>query len=121
MSSAPSVRAALVAGLHALETRVATGRWGSAATASQLNAGAEALPASLGVGSFIPFWPDRLTGAIPPLLTPSGAPPVRPPPERVTPRQPTAARTNSRDPVPDAGTHTRNLGLSCQRLAHRRI
>ena len=48
MSSAPSVRAALVAGLHALETRVATGRWGSAATTSQLNAGAEALPASLG-------------------------------------------------------------------------
>ena len=29
---------------------------------------------TLGGGNFIPFWPDRLTGAIPPLPTPSGAP-----------------------------------------------
>ena len=76
----------LVAALHALESRVATGRWGNAATASQLNAAAQALPVNLGGGNFIPFWPDRLTGAIPPLPTPSGASRFdhrRKPPQRV--------------------------------------
>ena len=64
----------LVAALHALESRVATGRWGNGATASRLNAAAQALPVNLGGGNFIPFWPDRLTGVIPPFPTPSGAP-----------------------------------------------
>jgi hypothetical protein len=80
----------LVAALHALESRVATGRWGNAATASQLNAAAQALPVNLGGGNFIPFWPDRLTGAIPPLPTLSGASRFdhrRKPPQRVAPRR----------------------------------
>src|SRR2546423_1501426 len=34
----------LVAGLHALESRVATGSWGKATTANRLNAAADALP-----------------------------------------------------------------------------
>lgn len=56
----------LIAGLHALESRVATGRWGNVATADQLNAAAGALPSSLGGGDFIPYWPNKLTAAIPP-------------------------------------------------------
>lgn len=55
----------LIAGLHALETRVDTGQWGSVATATSLDAAANAMPPSLGGGDFIPFWPDRLTGALP--------------------------------------------------------
>jgi hypothetical protein len=55
----------LVAGLKALESRVTTGTWGNVATAGQLNAAAGALPAALGGGDFTPFWPNRLTGAIP--------------------------------------------------------
>ncbi|MBV9802757.1 MAG: hypothetical protein JO130_06185 [Solirubrobacterales bacterium] len=57
--------AALVAGLHALETRVVTGSWSNVATAGQLNAGASVLSAGLGGGNFIPYWPNKLTGAIP--------------------------------------------------------
>jgi len=64
----------LIAGLHALQSRVATGSWGTVATATQLNAAAGALPSSLGGGNFIPFWPSRLTGAIPPSPTHIGAP-----------------------------------------------
>lgn len=64
----------LIAGLHALESRVATGTWGNAVTASQLNTAAGALPSALGGGNFIPFWPDRLTGAIPPSSRRFGAP-----------------------------------------------
>jgi hypothetical protein len=57
----------LIAGLHALESRVNTGSWGNVATASQLNAAVSALPTNLdnGGGPFIPFWPDRLTAAVP--------------------------------------------------------
>ncbi|HET8978255.1 MAG TPA: hypothetical protein VFN87_08855 [Solirubrobacteraceae bacterium] len=54
----------LIAGLHALEQRVATGSWGDVATAGQLNQAANAL--NLDGGDFLPFWPTRLTGAIPP-------------------------------------------------------
>ncbi len=53
----------LIAGLHALESRVASGSWGTVATASQLNTSANALSSSLGGGNFIPYWPERLTGA----------------------------------------------------------
>jgi hypothetical protein len=56
----------LIAGLQALQTRVATGTWGHVATAASLNAAAGALPSNLGGGNFIPFWPERLTGAISP-------------------------------------------------------
>ena len=63
----------LIAGLHALESRVASGSWGNAVTASQLNTAAGALPTPLGGGDFIPYWPERLTGAIPPSATPFGA------------------------------------------------
>jgi hypothetical protein len=59
----------LIAGLHALESRVATGSWHDSATAARLNAAADALSSSLGGGNFIPFWPERLTGAIPPHRT----------------------------------------------------
>jgi hypothetical protein len=55
--------AELIAALQALQTRVATGSWGSVATSGSLNAAAAALPAALGGGSFIPFWPEKLTGA----------------------------------------------------------
>ncbi len=55
----------LIAGLKALESRVGTGSWGTVATATQLNAAAGALPSALGGGNFIPFWPTKLTGAIP--------------------------------------------------------
>ncbi len=53
----------LIAGLHALEARVATGRWDAVSTATNLNAAAGAFPPSLGGGDFIPFWPNRLTAA----------------------------------------------------------
>ena len=55
--------AEIIAGLHALESRVATGAWGSVAQAAALNAVAGALPSPLGGGAFLPFWPERLTGA----------------------------------------------------------
>lgn len=58
--------AELIAGVQAVATRVATGRWGNVATAAQLNDAAKSLPADLGGGAFIPFWPDRLTGAVSP-------------------------------------------------------
>ncbi|HEY7076987.1 MAG TPA: hypothetical protein VH418_16535 [Solirubrobacteraceae bacterium] len=49
----------LVAGVHALDSRVRTGTWDDVATATRLNAAA-------GAGSaFVPFWPDRLTGGLP--------------------------------------------------------
>jgi hypothetical protein len=63
----------LIAGLHALESRVATGSWGKATTAKRLNAAADALPNSLRGGNFIPFWPERLTGAMTPHAKPFGA------------------------------------------------
>ncbi|MHB1570133.1 MAG: hypothetical protein ACYC0H_13140, partial [Solirubrobacteraceae bacterium] len=53
----------LIAGLQALESRVNSGSWGTVATASSLNAAANAL--GLDGGNFIPFWPNRLTGALP--------------------------------------------------------
>jgi hypothetical protein len=56
----------LIAGLRALQTRVARGSWGTSATARSLDAAANSLPGSLGGGTFIPFWPNRLTGASPP-------------------------------------------------------
>ncbi len=55
--------AELVAGVQALATRVHTRVWGNVATSGALNASADALPSSLGGGAFIPFWPERLTGA----------------------------------------------------------
>jgi hypothetical protein len=58
--------AELVAGVQALATRVQTGSWGSLATSGSLNAAANALPADLGGGAFIPFWPEKLTGALSP-------------------------------------------------------
>ncbi len=61
--------AELIAGLQALASRVASGRWANVATAAQLNAAAQSLPTALGGGAFIPFWPDRLTGAISPFGT----------------------------------------------------
>lgn len=62
----------LIAGLQALQTRVSTGSWGSVATATSLDKAASNLPTSLGGGNFIPFWPSRLTGAIPVPASPSG-------------------------------------------------
>lgn len=56
----------LIAGLKALESRVTTHTWGDDATATQLNTAANGLDPSLGGGNFLPFWPDKLTGAIPP-------------------------------------------------------
>jgi hypothetical protein len=58
--------AELVAGVQALVTRVRTGSWGSVAQSAKLNAVADSLPSSLGGGAFVPFWPERLTGATPP-------------------------------------------------------
>lgn len=59
--------AELVAGVQALATRVTGGNWGTLTTAASLNAAANAMPPTLGGGSFIPFWPERLTAAIEPL------------------------------------------------------
>ena len=69
--------AELVAAVQALGTRVTTGSWGSLATASSLNAAAGSLPASLGGGAFIPFWPNNVTGVVSPydlFAVPFGAP-----------------------------------------------
>ena len=55
--------AELVTSVQALATRVHTGSWGSVTTSSALNASANALASNLGGGAFIPFWPERLTGA----------------------------------------------------------
>jgi hypothetical protein len=57
--------AELVAGVQALASRVHSGSWGDVATSGALNTAADALPADLGGGAFIPFWPERLTGAMP--------------------------------------------------------
>jgi hypothetical protein len=62
--------AELVAGVQALASRVNTGSWGNVATAAQLDSVADALPSALGGGAFIPFWPERLTAAIPPPFGP---------------------------------------------------
>ncbi len=59
--------AELVAGVQALNTRVATGSWGNVYTAAALNTAADALPSADGGGAFIPFYPERLTAAIPPI------------------------------------------------------
>lgn len=59
----------IVAGLHALEARVTTGSWGDVATANALDAAANSMPASLGGGNFVPFWPNRLTGGLPVLAS----------------------------------------------------
>jgi len=66
--------AELIGGVQALVTRVTTGTWGNVATATQLNAAANALPADLDGGAFIPFWPERLTGGISPFDTATGRP-----------------------------------------------
>ena len=57
--------AEIIAGLQALQARVGSGSWGSATSASALDAAADALPQDLGGGSYLPFWPERLTGAVP--------------------------------------------------------
>ena len=62
----------LIAGLQALESRVNSGSWGTVATASSLNAAANALPSGLLGGNFIAFWPNRLTGALPLSRSPFG-------------------------------------------------
>jgi hypothetical protein len=59
--------AELIAALKALQTRVSTGSWGTLATPDALNTAASALPSNLGGGSYVPFWPERLTGAIDPM------------------------------------------------------
>jgi hypothetical protein len=64
--------AELVAGVQTLATRVQTGSWGSLATSGALNTAADALPAKLGDGAFIPFWPEKLTGATNPWSTGKG-------------------------------------------------
>lgn len=56
--------AEIVAGLQALQARVSSGSWGSLTTASSLDAAADALPQDLGGGSYLPFWPEQLTGAV---------------------------------------------------------
>jgi hypothetical protein len=58
--------AELVTGVQTLASRVSTGSWGNATTAAQLNAVANGFPTALGGGAFIPFWPERLTGALSP-------------------------------------------------------
>jgi len=68
--------AELVAGVQALATRVQTRSWGSLATSGALNTAADALPANLGGGAFIPFWPERLTGATNPWSTGNGRSPT---------------------------------------------
>lgn len=55
--------AELVAGVQALATRVQTRSWGNLATSGALNAAADALATDLGGGAFVPFWPEKLTGA----------------------------------------------------------
>ncbi len=55
----------IVAGLQALEARVASGSWGTLATAGSLNTAANGpTMTGLGGGNFLPFWPERLTGAM---------------------------------------------------------
>jgi hypothetical protein len=61
--------AELIAALKALQTRVSTGNWGSVATPDALNTAANALPSNLGGGAYVPFWPERLTGATDPMST----------------------------------------------------
>ena len=56
----------LIAGLQALQSRVGSGTWGTVATATSLDAAANNLPGALGGGTFIPFWPNKLTGATQP-------------------------------------------------------
>jgi hypothetical protein len=56
--------AELIAALQALQTRVHTGKWGAVAAPGALNTAANALPSSLGGGAYVPFWPERLTGAV---------------------------------------------------------
>lgn len=65
--------AELVAGVQALASRVHSGSWGNLATSRALNTAADALPADLGGGAFIPFWPERLTGAMSPSPSRTGA------------------------------------------------
>jgi hypothetical protein len=64
--------AELIAGVQALAHRVATGSWGNVATAAQLNAAAQSLASQLGGGAFVPFWPERLTGARSPFASEEG-------------------------------------------------
>jgi len=52
--------AELVAGVQAVEQRVQTGGWGSAATPGALEASAQSL--GLGDAAFIPYWPPPLSG-----------------------------------------------------------
>jgi hypothetical protein len=65
--------AELVAGVQALASRVHSGSWGNVATSGALNTVADALPADLGGGAFVPFWPERLTGAMSPSPSWTGA------------------------------------------------
>jgi hypothetical protein len=64
--------AELIAGVQALAHRVAAGSWGNVATAAQLNAAAQSLASELGGGAFVPFWPERLTGARSPFASEEG-------------------------------------------------
>jgi hypothetical protein len=52
--------AELVAGLHALEHRIHTGRWNHETSPAALNAAAAAT--GLGASAFIPYHPGRLSG-----------------------------------------------------------
>ncbi len=52
--------AELVAGVHAIQYRVDTGRWDDVADPASLNASAASL--GLGPSAFIPYEPDRLSG-----------------------------------------------------------
>ncbi len=54
--------AELVAGLHAVQERLATGSWGSVAQPQQLEDAAISLPAAFGVAAFIPYHPGQLSG-----------------------------------------------------------
>jgi hypothetical protein len=52
--------AELVAGVHAIQDRIDTGRWGDVWTPAALNASASSL--NLGATAFIPYHPAQLTG-----------------------------------------------------------
>jgi hypothetical protein len=52
--------AEIVAGVHAVQDRLRTGRWGDIATSGALQGRATAL--GLGDAAFLPFWPERLSG-----------------------------------------------------------
>jgi hypothetical protein len=80
--------AELIAALKALQTRVSTGSWGAVATPEALNATANALPSRLGGGAYVPFWPERLTGAVSAMSSNRHSRPARSRQETRQPRRP---------------------------------